>query len=354
MHSRTRRILAVAAGMLLTAAALACFLFRLRGHWDDVGRAFARANYLSLIPSVGFIAVMYALRVLRWRVFLTPIQRVPYSAIASATLIGFMSNCVLWLRPGELIRPYVLHRKGGIGFGHAAGTALGLERVFDLIGVCFLLLLTLIVLSAGRGTAADRTAAADAIMGRAVWFAALTAVGFGCLLALAFFPGSMLGVARACLRVAPKPVSRKLMAFANSVAEATQFIRQPGRVLVATALSLAIWFCFPLSTYSLARGFGLEIGFVGALVVQVFVTAAVAVPQAPAFIGIFQVAAMAGVRIFGVPQGQAGAFATALWGVNVLPITAAGLAALWFAGFSVRGLVRASKEATADARLARE
>ncbi len=347
---RRHRQAAIVAGLLVSMAAAGYFLYGIRGHWGEVGRAFAGANYLYVIPSVGFIAVMYALRVLRWRVFLRPVGEVPYSAIASATLIGFMSSCILPLRPGEIIRPYVLHKKGGVDFGHAAGTAVGLERVFDLIGACFLLVLTLLFMTRQEAGGADVSDLIEGTKGKALWFAGGAAAGFACLLATAFFPSLVLRVAEACLRVVPHRFRGPLMGFVASITQSLRFLRDPGQVAVATLFSLAVWFCFPLSTYSLARGFGLELGFGGVLLIQVIVTAAVAAPQAPSFIGVFQMAAAAGAESFGVAPGDAAAFAIVLWAVNVIPITAVGLAVLWHEGLSVRGLARASEEAAEEAQ----
>jgi len=337
----------IAAGLGLSAAAVAFFVSKLRGNWDEFARAFARADYRYLVPAVGFLALMYALRVLRWRVFLLPIGRVPYRHIASATLIGFMSTCVLPLRPGEVIRPYVLHKRSGIRFGYAAGTAMGLERVFDLIGACFLLILALALLKA-RGVDGDGEMAAllDQLRQRSVWFAALAVVGLGGLVALAFAPTFMLRVAGFFLRLLPQRWQAALMGFAESVTHSMQFLRAPGRVLTALVLSLALWFCYPLSTLYLARGFALGLPFVGVLLAQVLITAAVALPQAPGFVGVFSLAAMVGVQLFGVPRGDAGAFATALWAIHVLPITVVGLAVLWWEGLSLKALQR---EATAEA-----
>ncbi len=335
----------IAGGLLVSVLAAGFFLYRIWEHWGEVGRALAEANYLYVIPSVGFIAVMYALRVLRWRVFLRPIGEVPYRAIASATLIGFMSSCLLPLRPGEIIRPYVLHRRADVDFGHAAGTAMGLERVFDLIGVCFLLVLALLLMAGQEAAGADLSELVEGIGGKAVWFAGAAAAGFACLLTTAFFPALVLRTAQACLRVVPQKLRSPLMGFVSSITQSMRFLRDPGQVAVATLLSLAVWICFPLSTYSLARGFGMELTFGGVLFVQVVVTAAVAAPQAPGFIGVFQLAAEAATEALGVPTGEAGAFAIVLWAVNVVPITAVGLAVLWYEGLSVRGLVRASKEA---------
>ncbi len=352
MRDRHKQALVIGAGVLLSAAALGYFVYRMWGHWGAARQALAGANYLYVIPSVGFIALMYALRMLRWRVFLNPIGEVRYSAIASATCIGFMSSCLLPLRPGEIIRPYVLHRKAGVSFGHAAGTAIGLERAFDLMGVCFLLLLTLLLLSAHEGGAGP--ASAESVARKALWFAALTAVGFIGLLALAFAPGLVLRVVGYCLKVLPRSLSEPLMGFLSSMAQSMRFLRSPGQVATATLLSLAIWFCFPLSTYSLAMGFDLQLTFAGALLAQVIITAAVVPPQAPGFLGVFHAAAMEGVKLSGVSQGDAGAFAMMLWAVNVIPITIVGLGFLQREGWSLRNLAQASQEAATGSRAAEE
>ncbi len=155
----------------------------------------------------------------------------------------------------------------------------------------------------------------------------------------------MLRIAAFFLRVLPARWRGPLMGFLESVAHSMQFLREPVRVAGALALTCAFWLCYPLSTYSLALGFNLHLPFVGALLAQVILTAAVAVPQAPGFIGVFSVAAMVGVQLFGVPKGDAAAFATMLWAINVIPITVVGLGVLWWEGLSLRGLTAESKKA---------
>ncbi len=338
----------VAAGVGLSAAALAFFIQRLWGHWGEVAAAFARADYLYVVPTVGLIGVMYGTRMMRWRVFLRPLRPVPYGDIASATLIGFMSSCVLPLRAGEVIRPYVLHKKSGLSFGHAAGTAMGLERVFDLIGACFLLFLTLALAPAAAAEgSADGSGAwlLSTVQQRALWFAVVTLVGLAVLTAVAFRPGLALRAAGLFLGLLPGRWRGSMEGFVRSAAESLGFLKRPARVALALLLSLGMWLCYPLSTWCLARGFSLGIPFGGILLAQVLVTVAVVMPQAAAFIGVFQVAAMMGVQLYGVPRAAAGAFATMLWAVNVVPITVVGLVVLWYEGFSLKGLARASRAA---------
>lgn len=338
----------IAAGLALSAAAVAFFVHRLWGHWGEVASAFAQADYLYVVPSVGLIALMYATRMMRWRLFLRPLREVPYGDVASATLIGFMSSCVLPLRAGEVIRPYVLHKKSGLSFGHAAGTAMGLERVFDLIGACFLLLLALALAPAAAAQASAGGFGArilNTVQQRALWFAAVTLVGLATLTLVAFRPGRVLRVVGWFLRLVPGRLRGSLEAFVRSVVESLGFLKRPRRVTLALLLSLGMWLCYPMSAWCLARGFRLGLPFGGVLLAQVLVTVAVVMPQAPGFIGVFQVAAMMGVQLYGVPSAEAGAFATMLWAVNVFPITVVGLGVLWYEGFSLKGLARASRAA---------
>jgi hypothetical protein len=376
MESRHRRVAVLAVGLIVTAVAVVYFVHGMRGQWAAMGQAFARANYAYLVPSVGFIALVYALRVVRWRLFLKPAGPVPVSAITSATLIGFMSSCVLPLRPGEVIRPYVLHRKAGVTFGVAAGTAMGLERTFDLFGALSLLLLffaltwwsPLDIRAAEAGGAAARSTQAPArgpqasgageqraplkvlrlIQRQGLLSYGVPAAGVLAMvgaLVLAFAPSFMLGIAGFFLKVLPGSWNRTLMGFLGSIAASMAFLRSPGRVAAAAVLSCALWLCYPLSTYSLSRGFELELPFAGALLVQIVLTAAVAAPQAPGFFGVFQSATAAAVLLFGVSKGDAGAFANMLWAVNVVPITVVGLAVLHREGLSLRRLARMSREA---------
>jgi len=335
------RLAWLAVGLAISVAALAYLIVGLWGAWGGLWAAVREARYGYVVASVALLAVMYALRVVRWRVLLQPVGDVAWGAIAGATCIGFMSSCVLPLRPGELIRPYALHRLGGVSFGDAAGTAVGLERVLDLFGVCCLVLLTWALLR-GEPSNADFVAV---LVDRGIWFAALTAVGLGGLGFLAFFPRPSMRAARFVLRPVPSPLRSRLLGFTGSATRSMEFLRGPRRVLVAAVLSLAVWMMFPLSTYALAHAFDLRLGFAAALVVQVCVLAAVALPQAPGFIGPFHVATLKATELFGVGQGDAGAFAMMLWAVNVVPITVAGLAFLRRERLNLLELADASAEA---------
>jgi hypothetical protein len=274
----------------------------------------------------------------------------------------------------------MLHRKSGISFGHAAGTAPGLERVFDLIGACFLLLLTWFAVwahvpahaadaapaetPAARSGAPAPTAAGEVpdsaesqgsgarlgnfvqlVRQKGLYLAALMVAGLAVLGAAALAPSAMLKLAGFFCGALPASWNQAVMRILSAAVQALGFLRSPARVAAAILLSFAIWTCYPVSTYYLARGFGLDLPFAGALLTQSIVTAAVAAPQAPGFFGTFQWAAQWGAQLFGVSTGDAGAFAMMMWAVNVVPITVVGLGFLSYEGLSLGRLAQASQRA---------
>ncbi len=366
MALRWRRRLTIVFSLLISVAAVAFFLTRLHGHWGGMARVLARADYLYMLPALLCVVLTYALRVMRWRLFLTPVRRVRYRQITDAVCIGFMANCVLPLRAGELIRPYVLSRTSGVSLGSAAGTGVGLARVYDMVGACFLLFLTLCVVPA-RGDVrsepwgpyravtdvrverrAEAPPWARRLREEAPWFAGFALLAMVGLVVVAARPRLALGVAEFLLRPLPAGWRHRLLTAGGQALETFNFLKSPGPVAAALGMTLLLWLCYPLSAWYVAEAFGLGLPPGAALLVQSLLTLAVVLPQGPGYIGVYQVAAMVGVQLYGVPESAAAAFATMLWLLSVVPITLVGLPLLWMQGLGLTGLLRASRQASGE------
>jgi len=350
LEARRKRRALLAVSILVTGAAVLYFVLKVGDQWCKVGEAIRKGDYRYVIPSVATLSFFYIFRIIRLRVFLRPIKEVSWPAVSAATCIGFMANCVLPLRAGELIRPYVVHRKGGVKFGEAAGVA-GLERVFDLIGPCVLLLATWLALAGRAGSAAAGGATdLETLWRRGLFMVALAGVGVVGLLVLALAPSLTLRIAALLLRAVPAGWRGPLMGFLESIVGAMEFLKSPVQVCLCVLLTLGQWAGITLSTYVLSLGFDLDLTLGSVLLIQLATTVMVAAPQAPAFIGMFHTGVMMGAAVFGIDKGTAAALAIVLWAVNVIPITIVGLALLHREGLSLRGLARASREAAEGGR----
>jgi hypothetical protein len=354
MKAHAKRVLLLVASMAISAVAVVWFVRTMSGHWQAMGEAFSGARYAWLVPAVGLIALSYVCRVVRWRLFLSPVERVGFGPLTSATLIGFMSTAVLPLRAGEVIRPFVLSRKSGISFGHAVGSDAGLARVFDMLfGLGFLFLLAwgwMVADPEALRTAASESGGAELLAGQlgelagSPTFGALFALSLLGLVAVAAFPSTMLRLGGFFLRPLPATWQEPLTGFMESVVESLQFLRNPLRTAGAALLTMAAWLTYPAAAWCVARGFGLELGLLGLTLIQVMIMVAIIVPQAPGFLGVFHVAAMEGARLFGAAGGPAGAFALVLWAIHTVPITLVGLGCVWYEGLSLAALARESQK----------
>jgi uncharacterized protein (TIRG00374 family) len=113
---------------------------RLRGsdfRWDQFAAAFGQLDPGWLAAAVFLILFTYAGRALRWQVLLRPVCPKPnFWRIFVATCIGFTA-IVLFGRPGELVRPYLISVKEKVTFSSQVAAWL-LERIYDLLVVLLL------------------------------------------------------------------------------------------------------------------------------------------------------------------------------------------------------------------------
>ncbi len=100
--------------------------------WTMFRATFSSVNWNWMVASWILALSTYVGRVLRWQVMLAPQRhRSSFWGIFVATAIGFTA-IVLFGRPGEIVRPYLIAKKEKVSFSSQLA-AWFLERVFDLL-----------------------------------------------------------------------------------------------------------------------------------------------------------------------------------------------------------------------------
>lgn len=126
-------------GLLLAAVivtALAAFAFlrwrRVGFEWAEFAGTFRQLRWEWLAASIVLALLTYAGRALRWRVLLKPLRRdAKLWDLISATAIGFTA-IVLFGRPGEFVRPYLIAIKEQVPFSSQVA-AWCVERLYDVL-----------------------------------------------------------------------------------------------------------------------------------------------------------------------------------------------------------------------------
>jgi len=130
------------AGLIISAAAL-YFAFR-NVPVSHLFKYLTSINYLWVLPSLILVMLSFYLRAIRWQIILASTQKITIGRAFHPMMIGFMINCVLPGRLGEIARPIILQKKEKIPFTTGLATVAA-ERIFD---ICLLLLLFIVTISA--------------------------------------------------------------------------------------------------------------------------------------------------------------------------------------------------------------
>lgn len=335
-----RDYLRTAAVIGLTVGLMAFFLRNadLPSVWSEI----RRVRLDLLVASVLVVALSYVIRIRRWQLLLAPIGRVGFGSAGRATVIGFATNAVLPGRLGEVLRPYLLARGEGLSTSATIATIV-LERVTDLITVVSILGVFLLFFSEGLLQTDDQILAALRGGG------ALAALGAVAALAVIVFAARAPGRLGAVVaRVLPDRFGAPVRAALTQFGDGLGVAREPTRLAVVLAWSLAMWLCVCASAWYVCHAFGIGLPASGSLVVMVMMVLGVAVPT-PAGAGGFHAAFQLGVTSFyGAPVDAAVGAAVILHLVSFGPVTVLGLVLMIRTGLTFRGAVDLASSVGSD------
>jgi glycosyltransferase 2 family protein len=347
------------------------WLFARKIEWAHLNESFREANYIYIIPTIIIIFLSHYLRAVRWSTLIAPIKKVSTLNLFSATVIGFMANSVLPARVGEIVRPVLIARKENIKITTSFATVV-MERIFDILSIIVIVSLLFFILpsetsqdkrisminhvkaSTGDLKAKDfngkhgesssaineerQTDAPNIIKQLKKWsiimaFFGIFAIVF--LFLLSIYPEKSSAVFEKLIFFFPNHLKDKLVNFLHLFISGLQVLDNKKQLIWIGFLSLIIWLFNAASVYVLCYAFDIGLSFAGACFVIVCLALAVALPQAPGFIGVFHIATQKSLDIFGVGLSSAQSYAIILWALSVIPITLAGLLFLWREGMNL-------------------
>jgi uncharacterized protein (TIRG00374 family) len=303
---------------------------------DQMGQAMKAMDPIYLLPNLAFYLLSYVIRAWRWHFLMRPVARVKFKPLFSALMIGFLGNNLLPAHLGEFVRAYVLGRSENVSKSATFATVV-LERVYDGLTVLFLLMLVLIFMDLPQGSVDGTVLTAGTL--RAAGWAGLALFG-GLMVFLQFFRWQRAGamkVCRFCLRPLPEGLAGKALGMLDAFADGLALAR-PLDLLWIGLTSLGVWLALGAWAWCMFPAFGLSLGFMAGLLMEVVMALALLIPSAPAFIGTFHLAAAATLSFMGASGAVAGSYAMVLWMVHFVSTSAMGLYYLWRQGLGWRAL----------------
>ncbi len=297
-------------------------------------------DYRWIFPTVAIIVLTFVLRVLRWKIMLKEICEISFWQAFHPTMIGFMMNCVLPGRVGELARPVLLKQKQGIPMTTGLST-IAAERIFDLI---VLIILFVLVFS----STTDSIGPGGSYFGIHLDGDILESIATGMIrlsIALVIFMGMLtIDASRSAIkrlvdaagrwmnRMVPgiKRFTDRLVQLLQSIidnfAVGLSLVRNPLRLLYCSGLTVLIWSLTALSYVVFEMGCpGISLSLWELTTVMVIVCFVIALPSVPGFWGLWEAGGVFALSIFGVAEKDALGFTLVNHASQIFPVIGIGL-----------------------------
>jgi uncharacterized protein (TIRG00374 family) len=349
MSANKKIILPLITGLFLSGIAL-YVVFKNIPLADVVGYLKA-VNYWWVIPATAITLVSFMIRVVRWQLLLSPFKKTSFWSAYHPLMIGFMLNCILPGRAGELARPAIFYKKEKVSFSKVLATV-GAERVFDVL--ILLISFVIVLASVEISPTLDHTFG-DYHLNKAT----LEQIGMTmlqlcvglivCIVLVSvkqsqrFIRRIILSLPRLLFFASPafqeklrKKVFVRLVRVFDNLAAGFDVLKSPKKVGLCLVLSFLVWGGGGASYYVVTLGCpGIDLSFLELYATMVILCFFISLPSAPGFWGIWEAGGVFALLIFGVSAKEAAGFTVANHVIQMVPVIIAGLISAIITGVNI-------------------
>jgi len=327
-------------GASISAAAL-YFAFK-NVPFNELIGYLAAIDYIWVVPTVAVALFTFVLRAIRWRIILGgSAAGIGFWQAFHPMMIGFMINCVLPGRAGEVARPIILSKKDKIPFSTGLATVAA-ERVFDigLLIAFFAVVLANVRMDSdlmiSYGEYRLNRDVLEMIAGGMLKLSLLLVAGIVLLsiekvrqwirTAILKIPSLLVGAEPVFQTRVRERVCFPLIRALENFAAGFRLIKHPLKIVMCLMLSFLVWYLTALSYYLLAKGCpGIHLTFLELSAVMIIVCFFIALPSVPGFWGLWEAGGVFALSIFGVPAKEAAGMTLVMHAVSVFPVIIVGL-----------------------------
>lgn len=284
-------------------------------------RELAMVDWKWVLIGMAFDVLSYVVQAVRWKLLLSPFGKVKITHAIRAVYAGLFANLIFPLRPGELLRCYLISDSEDISIGKVLGSV-GVERLVDLvIATASLAVVSLLVdLPRKFRRVADTLGIATLVL-----LAIVVIVIYVLEVKLERQPDFGTGPRRLPGRLMGALLGLHAMGTAPSF-------------YTAVLASMLMPFCQVLGLWAMMQAYGLQLPFLAAIVVLLVINLGVSLPNAPANVGSYQFFCVLGLSVFQVEKNTATSFSFfAFLGLTV-PFIFLGFAGLVRSGLSLKSM----------------
>jgi glycosyltransferase 2 family protein len=343
-------LLSLLAGIVISVIAL-YFAFK-NVPFSELIEYFQSIDYFWMLISLLFVVLSFSMRALRWQVILRTASTVSFWRAYHPMMIGFMLNCVLPARIGELARPAILQQKEKIPFITGLATV-ATERLFDLL---FLVLLFAVVLSFididpdikmtfGSYTlnrSMLMTIASGMVKLSLVLIAGIALISIDRIRKLARWmimkiPGIFSFAGTKGQEAVGKYFCLPLANIIENIAAGFGLVKNLKNLSLCLFFSLTIWLMQAFSYYIMTLGCpGVNVSFFEATAIMIIICFFIALPSVPGFWGLWEAGGVFALSLFAIGSKEASGFALVSHAIQMFPVIIAGFISAIVYGVNIR------------------
>lgn len=341
--------LSLISGMLISAVAL-YFAFR-KVPLDDLLNYLMSINYFWILPSMLVVLMSFVLRAFRWQIILGSAREISFRQAFHPMMIGFMLNCILPGRIGEMARPAILHKNNNFPFPAGLATVAA-ERVLDvsLLIVLLIAVLTIVQIDPDFNIAFGEynlsrktltTIGGNMLKMSIILIAGIFMISFNATRniinrAIMKIPSLLFFAGYSYRKKIQKKVCAPLVYFAENFASGFALVKYPKKMCACIGLSVIIWSLLAFSYYIMALGCpGIDLTYFEISAVMIIICFFIAIPSVPGFWGIWEAGGVFALSLFGVSSKDAAGFTLANHAIQILPVIGIGFVSAMITGVNI-------------------
>lgn len=309
-------------------------------------------NYFWVLPAVAIVFLSFLLRAWRWRIILESESKISVWRAYNPMMIGFMINCVLPGRLGEVARPVILQKEEKIPFTTGLATVVA-ERIFDICILLFLFMLTVGMLQINPdqnvifGSYNLNLETLQTVFNGLLKLGALLIIGV-----VLFSIGKIREIIYRVVIYTPEflfftgedfkssvriKICEPVINILKNIARGFALLRSPKKILYCAVLSVLIWGLGAFSYYLISLGSpGVNLTYLEMTTVMVIVCFFISLPSIPGWWGLWEAGGIFALSLFGVTAKEAAGFTLANHAIQVFPVIIAGIASAMLLSVNIR------------------
>lgn len=346
-------------GLLFSALAL-YFTFK-NIPLGDLAAYLKKINYIWIIPSLLLALLSYAIRIWRWQIILMPVKRSGFWSAFHPLTIGFMLNCILPGRIGEIARPAIYYKREHVEFSKVLGTV-AIERIIDALCllIFFIYILATITINDSVNVNFAGYNLSQALLGKLFRFTLEFSILLILIIALISFSKTRKIINRVIMKMPDvlffagehareairARVFGRITHFVDNLSVGFDILKSPGYLVLCLVQSFVLWWLLGVSVWVLTLGCpGINVSIMQAFAVEIIICFAIMLPSVPGYWGLWEAGGVFGLMLFGIPADAAGGMILTYHFFHLIPIIIIGLLSAMVIGVGITQAAHNGEEA---------